>query len=55
LINARLTNNKITTNKIKRDKGFINLVTNTWAKVLEKERDTPNDWLHDSEVLVDSR
>jgi hypothetical protein len=39
-----LIDDKITAIKIKNDKGFVKLVTNTWAKVLGKEKDT-KDWL----------
>jgi hypothetical protein len=50
-INDRLTDDRIIASLIKREKGFVNLATNTWRKVLNKEIDAPNnDFLH-SEVL----
>jgi hypothetical protein len=54
LINTRLTEDRIVATKIKRDKGFSNLVINTWDKVIKKENDAPKDWLIHSEVLVGS-
>ena len=54
-INSRLTNDKITASKIKRNKGFTRLVVNTWEKVLTKESDLPNNWISMHEVLVGSR
>jgi len=54
-INTRLTDDKITATKIKRNKGFTNLVVNTWEPVLSKERDLPNEWIYSREVLVGSR
>ena len=53
-INMRLTDNKITATKIKRDRGFTNLVVNTWEHILSKETDLPNDWINQHEVLVGS-
>ena len=55
MINSRLTDDKIIASKIKRNKGFTNLVINTWEKVLSKDRDLPNEWIHMREVLVGSR
>ncbi|KAH9952312.1 hypothetical protein BC827DRAFT_1104486, partial [Russula dissimulans] len=46
IINARLTNNKITATKVKQNKRFSRLVENTWEQVLRKEGDIPDDWLH---------
>ena len=54
-INSRLTDDKITASKIKRNKGFTRLVVNTWEKVLTKESDLPNNWISMREVLVGSR
>ena len=54
-INARLTNDKITATRIKREKGFTNLVVNTWEQVLNKSGDLPNYWLNNREVLVGRR
>jgi len=54
IINSRLTNDKIAASKIKRDKGFTLLVSNTWEKVLSKESNLPNNWINVREVLVGS-
>jgi hypothetical protein len=54
LNNARLTKDRITATKMKRDKGFSNLVINTWDKVIREKEDVPKDWLIHSEVLVGS-
>jgi ribonuclease HI len=54
-INTRLTNDKITATRVKREKGFTNLIVNTWEQVLNKSGDLPNDWLHMREVLVGMR
>ena len=54
-INERLTEDKITATRIKRDKGFTNLIVNTWEYVLTREGDIPNDWTNRREVLVGSR
>ena len=53
-INTRLTDNKIIATKLKRNKGFTNLVVSTWEHVLKKERDLPNNWINLREVLVGS-
>jgi len=55
VINLRLTEDKIAASKIKRNKGFTILVSNTWEKVLSKENDVPNNWITMREVLVGSR
>jgi len=52
---SRLTEDKIAASKIKRNKGFTILVSNTWEKVLSKENDVPNNWINMREVLVGSR
>ena len=54
-INARLTNDRITATRIKREKGFTTLIVNTWEQVLNKSGDLPNNWLHIREVLVGRR
>ncbi|KAH9961306.1 hypothetical protein BC827DRAFT_1203751 [Russula dissimulans] len=54
-INARLTNDKITATKVKRDKNFSRLAENTWEQVLRKEGDIPENWLFHCEVLVGRR
>ncbi len=51
-INVRLTDDKITATRVKREEGFTNLVVNTWEQALNKERGLPINWIHDSEVLV---
>ena len=53
-INTRLTDDKITATKIKSNKGFTNLVVNTWEHILSRETDLPNDWINQCEVLVGS-
>jgi len=50
--NKRLTDDKITATKVKRDNGFTNLVVNTWEPILEKERALPPNWINHREVLV---
>ena len=54
-INARLTNDKITATRIKHEKGFTNLLVNTWEQVLNKSGDLPENWLNNREVLVGRR
>src|SRR6266404_2890728 len=54
-INRRLTNDKIATTKIRRDKPFTNLVIATWEEVLKKHTVLPFRWLHNREVLVGMR
>lgn len=54
-INMRLTKDKIIAAKIKRNKGFTNLVLHTWEHVLACESNLPNDWINMREVLVGSR
>jgi len=51
-INKRLTNDKITVTRIKRNDGFTNLVVNTWEPALRKYGDLPINWIRCSEVLV---
>jgi len=55
MTNERLTEDRIITTKIKRNKGFTKLIVNTWEKVLIREGDLPNDWTNWHEVLVGSR
>jgi ribonuclease HI len=55
VINTRLTDDRIIATNIIRNKGFTNLVVNTWEQVLTKEGDIPNNWLNSREVLVGSR
>ncbi|KAI0248963.1 hypothetical protein BJV78DRAFT_1232011, partial [Lactifluus subvellereus] len=51
-INARPTNNKLTTTKIKRDKRTIQKAKDTWEHVLRNQMDLPDDWITSHEVLV---
>jgi len=48
MINARLTEDRVTATKIKRTKGFSDLVVNTWEQVLKKSGDIPNNGLHNN-------
>ena len=54
VINKRLTDDKILATKIKRDKANKQMVRATWEATLLKERDLPNRWMANSEVLVGS-
>jgi hypothetical protein len=54
-INNRLTDDKITATKIKRDQATFNKVRATWEDVLKRLWDLPNDWIYSSEVLVGRR
>ena len=51
-INTRLTKDKITATKIKRDEPTTRLIKKTWEPILKQYLDLPNDWLHYREVLV---
>jgi len=54
-INARLTDDKISTTKIRRDAKFKHLVKATWSPPLEKQGALPKNWLNNREVLVGRR
>ncbi|KAI0281171.1 hypothetical protein BC826DRAFT_923541 [Russula brevipes] len=55
-INERLTIDKITATKLKRDKTYTNIIKHTWEKLLQNDEGAlPTNWLHNSEVLVGSR
>ncbi|KAI9509579.1 hypothetical protein F5148DRAFT_978078, partial [Russula earlei] len=54
-INMRLTNNKITTTLIKRDKRVFKLVRETWEHIFRKTMDLPNDWIFNYDILVGRR
>jgi hypothetical protein len=56
-INARLTEDKITATRIKRNKSFTSLITSTWEPLLSKDSDLPipANWLTNREVLVGTR
>jgi hypothetical protein len=54
-INERLTIDKITATKVKRNDGFTTvttLVVETWEQALNKEGGLPLNWLTNREVLV---
>ena len=51
-INMRLTSDKITATKIKRDEKSKKKVKSTWEHVLRKQGDLPDDWITSREVLV---
>ena len=51
-INRRLTDDKITATRIKRDPLFTQLVEATWECVLRKISDPPDMWISNREVLV---
>jgi len=51
-INERLTINKVTVTKIKRNEKFTRTVTETWEMALKKEKEIPVNWMQISEVLV---
>jgi len=53
-INRRLTDDKITATKIKRNEPFTRLVEATWDKLLRKSSDPPRNWILNREVLVGS-
>jgi len=50
-INKRLTIDKVTTTKIKRNDKFTKLIMETWEPVLRKDNEIPGNWLYRSEVL----
>ena len=52
LINKRLTEDGVITTEVKCDKGFSDLVINTWDKVLKKRGDILNKLLHSGDIAV---
>jgi hypothetical protein len=52
-INDRVTEDKITAARVKRDKSYTALIANTWEPILSRDSDLPNshDWIYNSEVL----
>ena len=54
-INTRLTDDKLTTTKIKRDAKSTQTVKHTWEHVLRNQMDLPTDWISSREVLVGRR
>jgi hypothetical protein len=51
-INTRLTNDRITATKIKRNKKFTRTVSHTWDLILRQHGEPPYNWLYNREVLV---
>ena len=51
-INERLTIDKVTATKIKRNGNFTRTVVETWETALKKDGEIPANWMHVSEVLV---
>ena len=54
-INKRLTEDKIITTKVKRDKTSIRKVRSTWEALLKKTWELPYNWLQNREFLVGRR
>jgi len=50
-IKVRLTDDKITATKIKREEKFTNLIKATWEPMLHKLEEPPENWLNNSEVF----
>ena len=55
VINARLTEDKITATRVKRDKTTMQRVKETWEPLLKKIADLPHNWVYNREVLVGRR
>ena len=57
VINARLSEDKITATRVKRNKTFTSLVSSTWEPILSHDSDVPlpRNWLSNLEVLVGTR
>ena len=53
-INNRLICDRIIATKIKRDTKHTNLIKHTWGPILQKNRNLPDHWINNSEVLVGS-
>lgn len=51
VINKRLTTDKITATKLKRDKGTKGLVDATWKKALRKQGKQLTNWMQNKEVF----
>ena len=54
-INKRLTNDKLTATKVKRDNAHVHKVKLTWEAVLKKNGELPDRWMQHREVLVGTR
>ena len=54
-INKRLTNDKLTATKVKRDNVHVHKVKLTWEAVLKKNGELPDRWMQHQEVLVGTR
>jgi ribonuclease HI len=52
VINARLTEDKITATKVKRDEKSLHRVKETWKPILTRSADLPHNWVYNREVLV---
>jgi hypothetical protein len=55
VINARLTEDKITATKVKRDKKSLHQAKETWEPILKRSANIPHNWVHNCEVLVGRR
>ena len=51
VINDRLTTDRITATKIKRDKSFTNLINTTWTKTLKTQGIPHRNWVQRREVF----
>ena len=51
-INKRLTEDKITATRVRRDRSHIHKVKSTWEAVLKATGDLPDDWISSREVFV---
>jgi hypothetical protein len=55
VLNKRLTDDKITATRIKRDRAHIKITNDTWETILSKEGDLPDKWMSNREVLAGRR
>ncbi|KAI0267776.1 hypothetical protein BC834DRAFT_869859 [Gloeopeniophorella convolvens] len=55
VLNARLTDDRLTATAAKRSKKALARFKNTWEDVLAAQKDLPEDWVHNREVLVGLR
>ncbi|KAF8502659.1 hypothetical protein F5888DRAFT_1918419, partial [Russula emetica] len=54
-INARLTEDKITATRVKRNEQTLQRVKETWELALKRSADIPHSWIFIREVLVGRR
>ncbi|KAF8488654.1 hypothetical protein F5888DRAFT_1949058, partial [Russula emetica] len=54
-INARLTEDKITATRVKRNEQTLQRVKETWELALKRSADIPHNWIFIREVLVGRR